>query len=363
MEGRTVVKRQMKRTRATTTLLLAVTLFAAGCGAGAEDTPSGAAAQPKGDAEWQKVVAAAKEEGTVTWYTMAPQAAQENLKKAFEDTYPEITVEVRSMGIAEMNSAIEAEHETGADGADVATSVDYSWIAAKAGEDWFANLTGPSVESPEWTGTDYLVDGQIMVAPLGLIVLGWNTSLYDKKIDSYEDLLDPKLGDGAIGVVRPEPALHADNWAFIEEHVDPDWIEKIAAQKPVVFPSAFALQEALAAGEVAVGSFVSATDMVGLQEKGAPVEFAVPNPAWAAQNQFFTLKSAAHPNAAQVFMDFFASPAGQLAAAKYGSSPLSKVAPETLGGESEVVLTNVDRVLQEDWGTEYLAKWRTAFDE
>ncbi|MFC5751023.1 ABC transporter substrate-binding protein [Actinomadura rugatobispora] len=338
-------------------VLLAASLLAAGCGGG--DGGSGPA--PTGDAQWQAVVKAANKEGHVTWYTMAPQSAQEALKKAFEKKYPDISVKVRSMGIAELNSALEAEKKTGAEGADVATSVAYSWVYEKEKAGWFADLTGGSLKAPEWTSSGYLVNNKIVVAPLGLIVLGWNATLLPGGVKTYTDLLNPKLGNGAIGVVQPEPAIHADNWAFIEKNFDQNWLQKLAAQKPTVFPSAFALQEALAAGEVAVGSFVSATDMVGLQDKGAPVKFAVTNPAWAAQNLFFALKSAKHPNAAQVFMDFFASPEGQLAAARNGYSPLKDVAPKTLGGKSRVVLTDVKQVLDPKWGPEYLARWKQTF--
>jgi iron(III) transport system substrate-binding protein len=338
--------------------LLAVSLFAAGCGGGA---PAGSPAPPSDDPDWQAVVDAANEEGHVTWYSVAPQAARDALQEAFETAYPDISVEIRTISTAEMNSALEAERTSGAEGADIVTSVGYDWIFDKAGQGWLTDLTGPAFDAPEWTDSGYLIDRRIVAAPLGLLVLGWNTSLYDGQIASYEDLLDPRLGNGAIGVVRPEPALHADHWAFVAEHFDPAYLERLAAQKPAVYPSAFALQEALAAGEVAVGSFVSATDMIGLQEQGAPVEYAVPDPVWAAQNMFFVVGSAKHPNAAQVFMNFFASPEGQLAAAKSGYSPLADVAPQTLGGQSEVVLTNLDRALDPQWATEYAARWRTLY--
>ncbi|MCR2793465.1 extracellular solute-binding protein [Microbacterium sp. zg.Y625] len=345
------------RKRAVASSLLALSLVATGC-ASADDEAEQPAPAVSGDSEWQSVVDAAKEEGQVTWYSVAPAEVREGLKAAFEAKYPEITLEILTMGTADMNAALEAEHDTGAEGADVVTSVDYGWILDKSEQDWISDLEGPAAELDEWG--DYIINGQVANAGLGLMVLGWNTSLYSGTVESYDDLLVSDLGDGALGTARPEPAIHADHWAFVEASHNSDYVAELAEQEPALYPSAFALQEALAAGEVAVGAFVSAADMVGLKSKGAPVEFAVPDPAMAIGNMFFIPASGKNQNAAQVFMDFFLSEEGQAIAAKNAFSPLSSV--ETLAGDSEVVLTDVDRVLDQDWYTAYLADWKAIYE-
>ncbi|MDL5351797.1 extracellular solute-binding protein [Microbacterium sp. zg-YB36] len=351
------MKRQSMRMGVIASSLLAISLVATGC-AVSDDTAPDATPEASGDSEWQGVIDAAKEEGRLTWYSVAPAEVREGLKAAFEEKYPEITLEILAMGTADMNAALEAEHDTGAEGADVVTSVDYGWILDKSEEGWISDLEGPAAEVPEWS--DYIIDGKIASAGLGLMVLGWNTSLYSGTVESYDDLLISDLGDGAIGTARPEPAIHADHWAFVEESHNPDYQAELAEQDPALYPSAFALQEALAAGEVAVGAFVSAADMVGLKDKGAPVEFTVPDPALAIGNMFFIPASGKNQNAAQLFMDFFLSEEGQAIAAKNAFSPLPSV--ETLAGASEVVLTNVDRVLDQDWFAGYLADWKAIYE-
>ena len=52
-----------------------------------------------------------------------------------------------------------------------------------------------------------------------------------------------------------------------------------------------------------------------------------------------------------------------IAAAKDGYSPVEEVSAETLGGDSEIVLTDVDRVLDGTWFADYLATWKTTFGE
>lgn len=342
---------------------MAVALAMSACGG--SDSDEGAADRPDYEpdvsAEWQETVDAANEEGKVTWYTVAPQTSIDALTEAFETEFPDIDVEARKMGSAEMDSALEAERTTGAEGADVVTSVSFGTVYDRQADDWYVDLEGPSIESG-WTGTEFIDDsGQVIAAPLGLLVMAWNTQLYADGLESVDDLFASELGDGAIGVVAPEPSIHADWWAFMEESHGADFTQKLADQEPQVYPSAFALQEALAAGEVAVGTFVSATDIEGLQAKGAPVDYMIPETTWSAQNLFFIPESATHSNAAQVFMDFFASPTGQLAAAKDGYSPVEEVSADTLGGETQIQLGDVDRMLDTEWYEEYLADWKAMY--
>jgi iron(III) transport system substrate-binding protein len=342
---------------------LLASLMISGCG---DEAPADDQALPdyipEAGGGWDDVIAAAQDEGSVVWYTVAPQASVDALVAAFESEFPEIEVDARRMGSAEMDSALAVERSTGAEGADIVTSVNYPVVYERQADDWYVDLKGPHVAT-DWAGTEYLDDGQILSSPLGIIVLGWNTQLFPDGLEDYEDLKNADLGEGAIGLVRPDAPITADWWAFVEVEVDPDFAPAMAAQDPALYPSAAAIEEALTAGEIAVGSFVSATDMEELRADGAPVEYVVPDKSWTAQNLFFIPTSATNSNAAQVFMDFFASPTGQLAAARYGYSPVEEVRDETLGGESEIVLTNLERVTDTAWFESYLTEWKTTFGE
>ncbi|NYE21514.1 ABC transporter substrate-binding protein [Microbacterium immunditiarum] len=315
------------------------------------------------DAEWEAIVEAAKEEGKVVWYTVAPETAREGLKEAFEAKYPEISVDVRVIGTADMTAALEAEHSTGAEGADVVTSVNFAWLEEKLNEDgWFTELEGPVFEDPEWTDSGWVREDKLILSPLGLLVVGWNTQLFNGEITSYEDLLDPAYGNGAIGVVDPAIiAIHADWYQFLEDNTSDGFLEELAKQEPTIYASALAMQEGLLAGEIAIGTFVSAADMSVRKEEGAPIEFTVPDPVWGVPNVFLAVESAKNPNAAQVFLDFFASEEGQRATAHGGATPLSAVQPDTIGASSNVELVNPERVLDLEWWEEYTAKWNELF--
>lgn len=335
---------------------LGIALVVAGC---TSDPGPATPTEPVSE-EWQAVIDAANEEGSVIWYSTAPPIARELLVEAFNEAYPDITVEVRALSFADSQAALQTEHDTGTPGADVVSNVDYGWIYERVvQDDWMADLEGPHFEAEEWA--DYVAEGKLATAPIGLVTIGWNTDLLpdgEEIITGYESLLDPRLGDGAIGIIEGGVVpVYADWWSYIEEHHAPDFATEMVDQEPKFYPGAASMQPALAAGEIAVGAFTTAADMQGLVDQGAPVDFMVPDPAWVAQNIFWIPQSAGHPNAAQVFMDFFASPEGQAAVAKYGSTPLSEVQADTLGGNTPTVLVNIENQLNGTWVPEYQEYW------
>jgi iron(III) transport system substrate-binding protein len=342
---------------------ICVAVVATGCAAGGSPAPA-ETTDAAVDPDWQAVVDAANEEGNVVWYTVSPEASREDLKAAFEEKYPEISVEIIVLGMPDMTAALEAEHDTGADGADVATSVNFTWLAEKVEEPgWFAALEGPEVLNPEWQESGWVVDDTLIYSPLGLLVNGWNTQLFSGEITSYDDLLDPALAGGAIGV--PDAAVHplqADWYSFLETQTDADFVEDLAAQDPTIYPSARTMQEALFAGEIAVGTFVSASDLAAAKDDGVPVDYSVPDPAFGVPNVFLVPESAQNPNAAQVFMDFFLSEDGQRAAAAGGATPLTAVQPDTLGANSNVQLLDQEHVLDPAWFEEFIVDWNATFD-
>lgn len=352
------MKNQMSRLGALTAAL-GLTLAVTGCAADTADTEPPAPSESV-SAEWQEVIDAANEEGNVIWYSTAPPAARELLVEAFQSAYPDIAVEVRALSFADSQAALQTEHDTGTPGADVVSNVDFAWIYERVGQPgWMSELQGPSLEADEWA--DYLDQGKLAIAPIGLVTIGWNTDLLPdgaELITGYESLLDPSLGDGAIGIVEGGTVpVYGDWWNYIEENHAPDFASEMVQQDPKFYPGAASMQPALAAGEIAVGAFTTAADMQDLKDQGAPVDFMVPDPAWVAQNIFWIPESAGNPNAAQVFMDFFGTPAGQAAVAKFGSTPLTEVQSETLGGNTPTVLVNIDNQLSPEWVADYQEYW------
>lgn len=351
----------MARTRmcAAPGIVILGTLVLAGCSAGGEDAAPVDA--PAGDAGWEEVVAAAEDEGEVVFYSFAPPTVLESVEAAFEEAYPRIDLVVERIGGADLEPALESERSTGADGADVVQSVNYSWVREKQEEGWLAEVQGPSIETDEWANNGYLLDEQILITTPAVITIAWNTALLPEGVTGYADLLDSSLGDGAVGIADASSGMINDYWTFVEEHEGDEYLEALAAQDPTIFQSTVPLQEAVIAGEIAVGAFASSSDMANQEAAGAPIAYVVPDPAWGAQNMLYSLEHAQHPNAAVVFTNFIASPQGQFAMNEFGYSPLAEVREDTLAGGSEIVPTDIERASDPDFATDYTERWREIF--
>src|SRR5918994_7876674 len=155
-------------------LLAAAALIGAACGgddddeasgsattaaATSEGTPAGAPASTSGpsapssdsassgtsaasSAEWESVVAAAEEEGKVTFYTAQGLDQANQVKAAFEQVHPEITVDVVRDISSNLIPKLEAERQTGNGIADIYVSADTAWWATTAQEGHIIPMTG-----------------------------------------------------------------------------------------------------------------------------------------------------------------------------------------------------------------------------
>jgi iron(III) transport system substrate-binding protein len=143
--------------------------------------------------------------------------------------------------------------------------------------------------------------------------IGWNTNLYPKKITDLPSVLDASLKGGKLGVVQPTAPSLVDWYLWVESRYGGKaFLQKLAAQKPKIYTSSLPMTQAVAAGEISVGSFV-ATSAIDLKQQGAPINFMVPGGthAWNAPWWGLILKKAPHPAAAQLLMDYLVTKQGQ----------------------------------------------------
>ena len=94
--------------------------------------PSSSAGSDASSGEWDAVVAAAQEEGKVTFYTAQGLDQANQVKAAFEEQYPGITVDVVRDISSNLIPKLEAERQTGNGIADVYVSADTAWWATTA---------------------------------------------------------------------------------------------------------------------------------------------------------------------------------------------------------------------------------------
>src|SRR5215216_3929784 len=149
--------------------------------------------------EWDKVVEAAKDEGKVTFYTAQGLDQANQVKAAFEQAYPDITVDVVRDISSNLIPKIEAERQTGNGIADVYVSADTAWWAATAEQGHIIPMTGPAFDDPAYDRAELVHDDTYFEVSAVVFGYGWNTDKVPDGLTSMEDVLDPKF-QGKVGV-------------------------------------------------------------------------------------------------------------------------------------------------------------------
>lgn len=289
----------------TAAALVSAALLASGCGSG-QETASGPV-----EGDWDAVVAAAEDEGEVLLYSTQHPDNLERLETAFEAAHPEIDLEFVRGTDVEINPRVETEAQTGKGTADVHVTSDAAWAerAAESG-DLSTPVVGPAFDDPEYDRDASIMGDSLFLASAAVMSMGWNTDAVPEGLDSVEDLLDPRF-TGKVGVVDPSGfASVVDEYRFFESQWgDGDFNERLAELEPRVYPSVLGIAQALSSGEISVTPMVA--PLVREVEAGAPVDWALPEPAWGVPYAGHVLASSPHPNAAQVLADFIVSAEGQ----------------------------------------------------
>jgi len=351
--GARVAARRLSR-RLVTGLALGAgaVVLAAGCG-GSTESDTGASAKAPGT--WAETVAAAEKEGKVTIYSGQGTEQLEDLAARFEKKYPKIDAEVVRAVETDLAPKVEAEARTGKGIADVFVMTDRAWLDANKAT--FVAPRGPAFDDPAYNRAEHQFDGNYFLIDATILTFAWNTERFAGKLNDYSGLLDPALAGGKIGIVPADGAARVDFYQYLAENYGEDFLEKLAAQRPRVYPSALPMAQALSSGEIAAATMVE--PQIDEKKAGAPVEWGLAQPAWGARFHGALLESAPHPNAAQLLADFMITPEGQAAIARKAASVL----PDIPGAVDET--KNVRKPdpanLTPDKVRDYQARWNELF--
>ncbi|MGW4580186.1 ABC transporter substrate-binding protein [Rhodococcus aetherivorans] len=337
------VRRRSSLTRATAGIAVAVvsTMLAA-CGGGGDDritSESVGATGPVGDSAWQQVVEAARTEGEVTIYSSNAADALAELGRRFEADYG-IRVNVVRDVDANIHQKVGAEAATGNQVADIVTQATSPWVVELAAAGGVVKPIGPAFTDPasEYDTDTLLRDSGDFVSGASVLTFGWNTDRYPAGLESYEDLLDPALADGKIGIVLPTSTAHVDFYgSYLEQVGGGGFVEKLAAQKPRIYPGALPVAQALASGEIAATVF--AQDQTVEKKNGAPVDSGFDKLVWGAPMYTSILAKAPHPNAAQLLANYMITPSGQEALSFRNAAVLPNISS---------AVTTIDTVAPQD---------------
>jgi iron(III) transport system substrate-binding protein len=200
-------------------------LLAGACGPAArpaveQPTTAGSGAtvagqDPRGASEWDRIVAAARQEGKVTVLGPPGADAREGLLQGFQRRYPEIQVDFTGARGAEHSAKLVNERQAGQYLADVVvngTTSQVDLLDANAMDPIIPYLVGPEIgDGSQWLdGRLKFADdaGQYTLVFLSAVksVFAYNPRLVSVgEIKSYRDLLDPRW-KGNIAMLDPRQA-------------------------------------------------------------------------------------------------------------------------------------------------------------
>ncbi len=278
---------------------LAVTLYAA---------PVRAAA-PAATAVTPDLVAAARKEGKVVWYTSAEVQVAERIAKAFEAAYSGIAIRVERTGAERQFQRIAQERASRVYAVDVVNSSDAAHFVAWKRDDVLAPYV-PEDVAKFYPAEHKDPDGLFATFRLYLSVIGYNTNLVkaEEAPKSFADLLDPKW-KGKIVKAHPGYSGGIMTATFqMARDLGWDYFEKLAQQNVMQVQSAADPPRKLARGERAVMADGADQQIFLLKDAGQPVEIVYPAegaPLVVGPNGIF--KSAPNPNAARLLQSWLLS--------------------------------------------------------
>ena len=261
-------------------------------------------------AEWEKIVAGARKEGFVRFYSLQVQPSVDRTVAGFKKAHPGIGVEVLRGAGGVVNPRVDMEMATGADGGDVLVTTEVGWLNARSREGRFLNPAGPSTRN--WPAALVGEGGRFPIVGYELFVIPYNKAQVKSAPQGYADLLRPEF-KGKLGTPESTSASLAAWYEWLEKTQGSDFLARLRAQNPKLFVGSAPLSQAIASGELAAGLFSVGSTIKPIMENGAPVDFVVPNPSFAATYGVAAFSWARRPNAALLFVDYVMSIDGQTA--------------------------------------------------
>ena len=303
-------------------------------------------------AAWAKIVAAAKREGRVSYYSAANPAPLARIVDGFKKAYPDIALDFQRVPSGPLLTKLDQERGSGAEGADVANATEINWFVARAKEGKLLKPAGPAAR--DWP-SKYLLDGSVVIPALEPFIVSYNTARVTNPPRTYADWLRPEF-KGRLGLSELASVAVIAWYDWVEKNQGSGYLAKLRAQNPKLYVGSVPIGQAVASGEVLVGGFGVPTAVKPLKEAGAPIDYFVPSPGLGIRYGLAAFAWGKNPNAALVLVDYIMSRDGQTAWNSNGetASPLNGI-PGALSASSidpfdpNLYPPEVERKFREDW--------------
>jgi iron(III) transport system substrate-binding protein len=303
----------------------------------------------------ERLIAKAREEGTLTFYTSMATTESGPLAQAFERTYGVKVQLWRALSENVLQRAL-TEARGGRRSMDV-VETNAPEIEALAREEVVAQFNSPHLaDLPAWAIPSHR---RWFGDRANLWVVGYNTGKVRREelpatLDGFADprwkgrlSLEATDSDWMYGVIK-----------FMGEDRGLDFFRRLAALKPEMRKGHILVAQLVAAGELPVCLTIYSGNADSIKGKGGPIDWAAVEPLIGRPQAIAVAKNAPHPHAALLFADFVLSPEGQKLLGDMGRVPSSRTQKTLLDGHKYVM---VDPVKSLDEAPKWEKVWNELF--
>jgi iron(III) transport system substrate-binding protein len=290
----------------------------------------------------------AEAEGAFVLYSTDPEAGQANLLASFNKAFPKIKTNYVRLQAGALYAKVLSERQAKSYLVDVIQISDMGMILDFQRRGGFTQYISPEMAAfkPEFKSAPegFWTWGSVIMAGLSY---NPNNVPAAEAPKTWEDLLDPKWKD-AINVKVSNSGLQHGVWYMLKPILGMDYFRKFALQKPRAFDSYVQQYGRLVDGQDKVIMGAQYSGYLEFKAKGAPLAFVFPQTGVPTVSETYGIVAdGPHPNAAQLFMDWFLSPVGQqaLSEALLLHSPRDDVPPPAGG----VPLKDMKLLMPADW--------------
>jgi iron(III) transport system substrate-binding protein len=286
------------------------------------------------EAEWERTVKAAEQEGELSYYTVG----EFNFLSEFEKKFPRVKVKVVQGRGNELLVRIITERRAGkylADVARIGNTSPYSLHQAKTLQPIATSFILPEVkdESKWWSGKHQYIDteGKYIFVPVGSVsvnMVAHNSELVSPgELSSYWDLLNEKWR-AKIVVIDPRFAGYGRSGArtvYYHPQLGAEFLRRLFTEQVVMISRDYRQAiDWVAQRRFSILLFGNGDDILQAKAQGLPIN-VFDTGTWkeggALEPGAFTLvwlDKSPHPNASRVFINWLLSREGQMAVQRDG---------------------------------------------
>jgi iron(III) transport system substrate-binding protein len=254
-----------------------------------------------------ELIEAAKKEGKLVFYSANVAESEQPIMEAFTKKFPFIKIEFLRAPGNQLLQRVKTEAAAGKLLADVIDHSDRSLMLEI--ESIFQDYAPPNA-------ADYIPEtlASPKLWPRSTVVwsIAYNSEVVKTPPKSWMDLTRSEYAGKQIGqVIAPSGGTTWTRAMFERQVLGEDYWKKQAATQPLLFPSNAPTSDALVRGEVAIAPLLYNAILPKVRD-GAPIKvFFAPEGAPMTPFAAGIPKTAAHPNAARLFMNWCLSEEGQ----------------------------------------------------